>query len=145
MTGQLSGEERRSRIEDLARGNHSQEELAEKYGITLQTMREFSARNADEIAARKAELQGELNAATVHLWVSEKAEILAYYKMMLDQLRPKLTDSGLDDRVRSRFNRDAKALLHDCSELEGLLQARSRVELEVTNAELPPPGTKWCR
>ena len=45
MTGQLSGEERRSRIEDLARGNHSQEELAEKYGITLQTMREFSARN----------------------------------------------------------------------------------------------------
>ena len=65
--------------------------------------------------------------------------------MMLDQLRPKLTDSGLDDRVRSRFNRDAKALLHDCSELDGLLQARSRVELEVTNAELPPPGTKWVQ
>ena len=34
-----------------------------------------------------------------------------------------MTDPGLDDRTRSRFNRDAEALLHDCSELEGLFAA----------------------
>ena len=42
--------------------------------------------------------------------------------------------------MQSRAVRNAQKLLHDCSELEGLLQARSKVELEVLNAELPAPG-----
>jgi hypothetical protein len=50
------------------------------------------------------------------LWVSDKVEILRFYQMMLDRLRPLLSDPGADDRTRSRFNRDAAKLLHDCSE-----------------------------
>ena len=38
---------------------------------------------------------------------------------------------------------ERKTLLRDCAEIEGLLQTRSRIELEVSNAELPAPGTKW--
>jgi nucleotide-binding universal stress UspA family protein len=108
-------------------------------GISLQTMREFSSYHSDKIAARKAELQGELNAETAHLWVSDKAAILAYYQMMLDRLKPKLDDPDLDDRSRSRFDRDAKALLHDCSELNGDLPTRTRVELEASGG-LPAFG-----
>jgi hypothetical protein len=50
------------------------------------------------------------------LWVSDKVEILLIYQMMLDRFRPLLSDPGADDRTRSRFNRDAAKLLHDCSE-----------------------------
>jgi hypothetical protein len=106
-------------------------------------MREWSARHSDEIAARRRELQGEVHAESAHLWVTEKAEILAYYQSMLDTLRSKVSDSEVDDRVQSRAVRNAQKLLHDCSELDGLLQARSKVELEVLNAELPAPGTMW--
>jgi len=43
----------------------------------------------------------------------------------------------------AKGRRERKTLLRDCAEIEGLLQTRSRIELEVSNAELPAPGTKW--
>jgi hypothetical protein len=64
--------------------------------------------------------------------VADKDEILAYYEMMLDRLRPKLATAEVDSQGWTRLSRNAQKLLHDCSELEGLLQARQRVELEVT-------------
>jgi len=133
----------RERIEAIARGEKTLLELADEFGITHQTMKEFSARHAGEIAARKAELQGELNAETAHLWVSDKAEIMAYYQLLLDRLKPLLTDPNLDDRSRSRFDRDAKALLRDCSELNGDL--KHQVQMDMSGMELPPIGTKWVQ
>ena len=46
-----TGEERRSRIEDIARGDQVVEQLAEKYGITYQVMRDFGPSHSDVIAA----------------------------------------------------------------------------------------------
>jgi len=63
VSRRLSGEERRGRIEDLARGEHSHTELAEKWGISLQGVREWSSDNGPDVDARKRELQSELNDA----------------------------------------------------------------------------------
>lgn len=141
----ISGEERRNRIEAIAHGEKTLVQLAEESGVTYQVMRDFSSRHSDEIQARKAELQAEVHAESAHLWVSDKVEILRFYQMMLDTLRSKVSASETDDRVQSRAVRNAQKLLHDCSELGGFPQARSKVELEVSNAELPAVGTKWLQ
>src|SRR5688500_4292087 len=75
---------------------------------------QIACKSADEIGRRKAVLHDELNVESAALWVSDKVEILRFYRMMLDRLRPLLSDPGADDRTRSRFNRDAAKLLHDC-------------------------------
>ena len=121
-------------------GAETHAQLAERFGRGPDAIHQFSSRNGEEIATRKAGLQAELNAESAAPWVSDKVEILRSYQSMLDRLRSKLIDPGLDDRTRSRFNRDAKALLHDCSELGGLL--RQHVDI-TANAELPAVGTMW--
>jgi hypothetical protein len=141
-TPDIRGQERVDLIEALALGAETHVQLAERFGRSPDAIHQFSSRNGDEIGRRKAVLHDELTANSAHLWVTEKAEILAYYQQMLDTLRLKVSASEADDRVQSRAVRNAQKLLHDCSELEGLLQARSRVEMEVSGAELPPVGTR---
>ena len=78
MGNPIRGDDSRDRIEGIARGNQTLAELADKYGVNHQTMREWSVRHSDETAARRAELQRDVRAESAHLWVSDKAEILAY-------------------------------------------------------------------
>jgi hypothetical protein len=49
---------------------------------------QIACKSADEIGRRKAVLHDELNAESAALWVSDKVEILRFYQMMLDRLRP---------------------------------------------------------
>jgi hypothetical protein len=54
-------------------------ELAVKYGRSHQAIKQFSARNAAEIAGRRQVLLGEVDAEAANLWVSDKTTRIALH------------------------------------------------------------------
>jgi hypothetical protein len=102
--------------------------LAAKYGRSHQAVKQFSARNAAEIATRRQVLLGEVDAEGAHLWVSDKVTRRAAPELIED-LEIRLADEGLDPRLRSRYTRDIDMLLHRVAEEKGELPTRSTVEL----------------
>ena len=83
-------------MDDLAKDiRHA--DLATKYERSLDAIRQFSARNAAAIATRRAELLGELNAETSHLWITDQAKVKARMQDSLD-----LAWSYLEDKALSR-------------------------------------------
>jgi hypothetical protein len=102
--------------------------LADKWGRTHQTIKQFSARNSAEVASRRQVLLGEVDAEAAHLWVSDKTRRIACLQKWIEDLDTRLADEELDLRVRSRLTRDAAQLLRSVAEEKGEL--RSIVEVD---------------
>ncbi len=117
-------------VEDLALGELTHVQLAEKYGRIAQAVHQFSARNHAEIATRRQALLGEVNAEASHLWISDQARVKARMQDSLDLLWSFVEDDDLDSRVRLRYHRQHDSLLHQINELSGWLPPRtSKVEI----------------
>jgi hypothetical protein len=129
-TPHIRGQERADLVDDLAQGDLLHEQLAAKYGRTLQTIREFSARNHAEIQGRRRELHGALAEESTHRWVADKGKLSDRYQDMIDELTAELQDTE-DLRLKSRLARDIAPLLHAVGDLHGLFPMRSRVDLDV--------------
>ena len=128
-TPSIRGEERLALVEDLALAKQTHAELAAKYGRSHQAVKQFSARNAAEIAIRRQVLLGEVDAEGAHLWVSDKVTRRAWRQKLIEDLEIRLADEGLDPRLRSRYTRDIDMLLHRVAEEKGELPTRITVEL----------------
>jgi hypothetical protein len=126
----IRGQERADLVDDLARGDLPHEQLATKYGRTLQTIREFSARNSAEIQGRRQVLQGALAEETKHLWVADKVKVAERYQDTIDDLYADFQDTE-DLRLKSRLARDLAPLMHAAADLYGLFPMRSKVDLDV--------------
>ena len=113
----------------------SQADLATKYGRSFDAIRQFSSRNSSTIATRRAELQGELNAETSHLWISDQAKVKARMQDSLDLAWSFAEDDELDPRGRFRYQRQHDSLLHQINELSGWLPPRT-AKLEVAHSQL---------
>jgi hypothetical protein len=125
------GQERIDLVEALALGKLTHAELADKYGRHIQTIHQFSARNHYEIAHRRQELHGQLNAATADEWVKDKAALYALYRKHYEDLDARLSDPDIDDRTRDRLSKTATSILDKVRDLKGWLTTRSTVEHEV--------------
>ena len=97
----------------------------DKFSRSLQTIRQFSARNKAEIAGRRRVLQGELASETSHLWMADGVTKIAWYEKLAEDLDGYLADPDLDLRVRHRYTLAVATLLHKAAELLGQLPTRS--------------------
>jgi hypothetical protein len=130
----IRGEERHALVEDLALGDLTQADLATKFERHPQTIAQFSARNAAEIAGRRRALQGELATETDHLWVADKTARIAWRQKLAEDLDGYLSDPDLDRRLRVRYVREINSLLRNVAEEKGELPTRSHAEVEISSS-----------
>lgn len=132
----IRGQERADLVDDLAQGDQTHEQLAEKYGGRhVQAIKQFAVRNRAEIQGRRQVLHGALAEETKHLWVADKVKVAERYQDTIDDLYADFQATE-DPRMKSRFARDLAPLLHAAADLYGLFPMRSRIDVEVTKGSL---------
>lgn len=77
-------------IRQLATGEHTQTDLAARYGVSQPSISEFAARHAERIA----DVAGKLDDEFAGLWVAEKANRIAHLQAQVEQIADML---GADD------------------------------------------------
>jgi hypothetical protein len=131
----IRGQERAALVDDLA-NRVPHEVLVERYGYKhIQSVKDFSARNAAEIAGRRQVLEGALADETKHLWVADKVKVAERYQDAIDDLYADFQTTE-DLKLKSRFARDLAPLLHAVGDLYGHFVARSKIDLELSKASL---------
>jgi hypothetical protein len=119
----------------LAEGEITRAKMAKQYGVSSRAITDFARRHAVDIAEAKRFIQDELAA----LWVSKKANRVAEYQQMIDDLGAELDCKlrpggeyvppeeriGLRDRDLRDVIKTRATLLRDVAEQLGQLPQRS--------------------
>lgn len=113
-------------IQELARGEDTQESLAKKYDCTPSAMSQFKDRHLPEIEHVRRNLEDEFAA----LWVAKKINRLAEYEADIDAINEALLLAGAEDSAAARAAKH-RALRSVAEEL-GALPNRLNVTGEVT-------------
>ena len=108
-------------------GTETHERLAERYGRSLQAVRQFSARNADEINAAKQEMSRE----DIEPWGCVKRDRLAVYSQQLVEVDERLQSGDLTPGQEVRFRALLLKALHQLAEEKGELPSRQQLEIDV--------------
>lgn len=118
----IRGHLARSLCRDLALGNETQEALAEKYGVTRQTICYHGQRNREEIAAIKENIDDEF----AGMWIAQKQARVAEYKADVERV-----NAALDklDVVDPKLLRAKNAALKASAEEMGQLPAKTIVQV----------------
>jgi hypothetical protein len=124
----IRGSLRAELVRDLALGELTHEQLAEKYDRHPQAISQFSVRNKDEIRRAKQVQSDEYQG----LGYAEKWERLAFREQLLRDIEEKLKDPDLSHTQRNRYSVTADKLLHSIAEERGQLYARSALEVSMT-------------
>jgi transposase-like protein len=114
-------------IREIATGEHTQSELAARYGVTQQAISDFTQRHAQRIADVAAKLDDEF----AGLWVANKAKRIATYQQQIDDIAELLGDPeqavkagvGYAETVRT-----AQAAMRAVADELGQIPARMQVE-----------------
>jgi transposase-like protein len=75
-------------IRELAKGEHTQAELARRHGVSREAMSKFTQRHAERIADVASKLDDEF----AGLWVAEKANRLAVLQHQVEQIADTMGD-----------------------------------------------------
>lgn len=114
---------------ELATGEKSTAELAEKYGVVEGAIRKFKARNLQRIA----EIQGKLEDEFAGLWIADQANRLAYYEAQANRLQNMLNDPDIDEAFKLKVIRAQQTALKSVAEERGhLKQVLEASGLKVT-------------
>jgi hypothetical protein len=135
----IRGAVRADLIADLALGELSLAQLAEKYERSVEAIHKFQTRNRDEIRQAKQAIVDEDRGLT-HTRLREK---LAQLEQYLSDIEEQLQDPEMTHTARKGYYGLAVKLLHLHSDLSGQLPVRTQVEVSGAGFSLPPPGTKW--
>jgi hypothetical protein len=127
-TPDIRGTLRAELVRDLALGDLTHEQLAEKYERHPQAITNFSSRNKDEIRRAKQVQADEYQG----LSYAGKWERVAFREQLLLDIEARLDDPGLSDTQRNRYSVTADKLLHSIAEERGQLYARSALEVSMT-------------
>lgn len=114
-------------IRDLATGEHSQVELAKRYGVTQPAISMFSSRHAEEIADVALRISDEFAA----LWVASKFNRVAEYQQQFADVAATMADP--DTAARAGVNaaemyRVQQQALRAVADELGQIPARVQVE-----------------
>lgn len=100
------GYERLGLIADLAMGELSHRELAQRESVTIQEISEFAEAHMKEIAEVRAALAGQLAIETAGLWISKKQNRIAEYQDRAEVIRRTLHQWEAEGEPWSRSHRD---------------------------------------
>jgi hypothetical protein len=129
-TPDIRGERRAELVDDLAKGELTHTQLAEKYGRHVQTIAQFSVRNRAEIQVARAGHNKAWHERLHDIPIADKAHRIAVNQRMRDDLLAQLDDPGLSLADRNRLTKTAMALHRHVAEEMGDL--RSQVEVAVS-------------
>jgi hypothetical protein len=124
----IRGSLRAELVRDLALGELTHEQLAEKYNRHPQAITNFSSRNKDEIRRARQVQSDEYQG----LGYAEKWERLAFREQLLRDIEARLEDPELSHTQRNRYSVTADKLLRSIAEERGQLYARSQLEVSMT-------------
>jgi hypothetical protein len=127
-TPDIRGSLRAELIRDLALGELTHEQLAEKYSRAQQSITNFSHLNRDEVRRAKQVQSDEYQG----LGYAEKWERLAFREQLLLDINERLQDPELSHTQRNRYSVTADKLLHSIAEERGQLPTRAQLEVAMT-------------
>jgi hypothetical protein len=132
----IRGALRSELIRDKALGELTHEQLAEKYGRSLQAINQFSARNADEIRSAKQALVANADDEYVGIAIAKKLNRIADADQDLADVIELLENGDLSPTQRKGYLNLKSKLRREVAEEKGELPVRSRVELQVSGRSL---------
>lgn len=123
-TPDIRGEQREELVQDLARGDLTHAQLAEKYSRHPQAVAQFAVRNKAEIAVIQAGHNKALHERLAAIPIADQARRIAVNGLLRDDLLDQLEDPNLDLVHRNRLTKTAMALNRAVAEKMGDLKAR---------------------
>jgi hypothetical protein len=117
----LRGHKKWDLIRELAAGDRSQSQLAEKYGVTSNRISSFNRQYADEIQAVRNDLENKF----AGLWIAQKEKRLQEYQEDVDRLNVTLEVELDAVALRIKHN----ALLRAAEEM-GQLPTKQTLQVE---------------
>jgi len=123
-TPDIRGEQREELINDLARGELTHAQLAEKYVRHPQAIAQFSVRNKAEIAVVQAGHNKALHERMAAIPIANQARRIAVNGLLRDDLLDQLEDPNLDLVHRNRLTKTAMALNRAVAEEMGDLRTK---------------------
>lgn len=109
----------------LARGEHTQVELAERFEVTQAGISRFAKRNADAIQRVKDRVDDEFAA----LWIADKFARLSTYQQQVEDIADMLGDAGRLSMPTAELMRTAQSALKSVAEELGQLPNRHSLQL----------------
>jgi hypothetical protein len=130
-TPDIRGEQREALINDLARGDLTHTQLAEKYdGRHPQAIAQFAVRNKAEIAVVQAGHNTALHERLAAIPIADQVRRIAVNGLLRDDLLAQLEDQNLPLVDRNRLTKTAAALNRAVAEEMGDLRTRLDVAVQ---------------
>lgn len=132
----IRGEQRTELIHDLADGSLSHAQLAQKWGRDEQSIKQFLARNCAAVEAVRAGTSKALHERLIAVPVSDKADRVAVYGQLRDDLLARLDDDDLDPRLRNHYTKTVVMLQRHAAEELGDLRTHVEVATPLRLGEV---------
>jgi hypothetical protein len=100
-----------------------------KYSRSTQTVHEFSARNANEIAREHEVVRGELDRELRGLWITRKHERLAWLQQYCEDAEEEAVDEELSTKHKQHARSQAARMMRMAAEELGEIPSRTSIEL----------------
>jgi hypothetical protein len=126
-TPDIRGAQREELVQDLARGELTHTQLAEKFSRHPQAIAQFAVRNRAEIQVIQAGHNKTLHERLAEIPIADKAQRIAVNQLLRDDLLQQLQDPSLPLVDRNRLTKTAMALNRHVAEELGDL--RTHVEV----------------
>jgi hypothetical protein len=123
----LRGQDKRDLITDIANGDATYGELADRWGISLQGVKEFAKRNKLPIIKAKQNMASDF----AGIPSTDKRERVTDADSDLDALNELLRDPNLSHAERARYYQLKMKLRHSIADECGQLLTRTSVEVSV--------------
>ena len=124
---QIRGVVRAELVADLAIGELSHDQLAEKYERSRFAIDQFSSRNRDEIRLAKQDMSAEDQG----LLYAKKQHRLALLEQWLADVEDRLQNADLTEAGRKGYINTGLKLVHSIAEERGELPVRGHFELDL--------------
>lgn len=129
-TPDIRGAQREELVQDLALGELTHTQLAEKHDRHVQTIAQFSVRNRAEIAVVRASHNKALHERLAEIPIADQARRIAVNGLIRDDLLDQLEDHSLGIVDRNRLTKTVMALNRAVAEEMGDLKARLDVAVQ---------------
>jgi hypothetical protein len=132
-------------LNELALRRDTYATIADRYSRTEQAVKQFAARNANEIRVIRAGQDAELQQRLSEVAIADQARRIANYGDLREELQVRLETGPMDAQLASQVVKAINALNRSVAEELGQLHTRSTVTLDATPELVNPAPKKKVR
>lgn len=115
------GHRRLALIRTLAENNRTQDQIADEYGISQQSVSQFSIKYREQIEQQRANIDD----AFAAIWIAQKQNRVVEYQQLVDDLAEKVAEGDVDPALLRTY----ATLLRSVAEEMGQLPSRAVVQI----------------